>query len=177
MLISCRRGIKVIDFGGSLGFTYFQNKKFLDRLFNLSWNIVEQKEFVDVGKAKFSDERLKFYYDIKNCINEQKSDVLLISSALQYIKKPYDLLNGLLTYNFEFISFGFGRTTFSINNKDTIKLQKLPPNIYKASYPCWFFSENNFLSFFKNRYESIEQFDALDGCTKDYSFWLYYVKN
>ena len=44
--------LKVLDFGGSLGSTYFQNKKFLEKLIDVSWNIVEQKHFVEVGERR-----------------------------------------------------------------------------------------------------------------------------
>ena len=36
--------LKILDVGGSLGTTYFQNKKFLDHLKSVSWNIVEPKK-------------------------------------------------------------------------------------------------------------------------------------
>ena len=46
--VAIHRGeLKLLDFGGSLGTTYFQNKKFLDKLQLVSWNIVEQKHFVN----------------------------------------------------------------------------------------------------------------------------------
>ena len=60
--------LSVLDFGGSLGSTYYQNKKFLDSLDDVSWNIVEQKHFVDAGKEDFEDERLRFSYDIESCV-------------------------------------------------------------------------------------------------------------
>ena len=79
--------LRVLDFGGSLGSTYFQNKKFLDEIDEVSWGIVEQKHFVDVGKKDFQDSRLKFYYDIETCKKEQNPNILVLSSVLQYIKK------------------------------------------------------------------------------------------
>src|SRR4030066_2158784 len=38
--------LSLLDFGGSLGTTYFQNVKFLNHLKELSWSIVEQEKFV-----------------------------------------------------------------------------------------------------------------------------------
>ena len=49
-LLDASGRVKVLDFGGSLGSTYYQNKKFLDKFRDVSWSIVEQKHFVDVGK-------------------------------------------------------------------------------------------------------------------------------
>src|SRR5262249_49839600 len=41
--------LQVIDFGGSLGSTFFQVRKFLKH-FKLKWQIIEQNNFVDCGK-------------------------------------------------------------------------------------------------------------------------------
>ena len=39
----------------------------------------------------------------------------------------------------------------------------VPPQIYDASYPCWFFEENELLHFLKDQgYVVIEEYDALD---------------
>ena len=157
--------LKILDFGGSLGTTYFQNKKFLDKLQDVSWNIVEQKHFVDIGKTNFEDKKLKFYYDIESCIKQESPNVLLLSSVLQYIEKPYELLDKLLKNNFEIILID--RTSFS-KTKQKIKLQVVPPKIYRASYPCWFFDELEFSDYFrKNDYEIIESFESI-GKNKEY---------
>jgi len=39
--------INVLDYGGSLGSTYFQNRKLLNNITSLRWNIVEQSHFVE----------------------------------------------------------------------------------------------------------------------------------
>ena len=73
MLASAKSGgeLRVLDFGGSLGSTYYQNKKFFDELSNVSWSIVEQKRFVDIGKKEFEDNRLKFYNNIDECLKNE----------------------------------------------------------------------------------------------------------
>lgn len=154
--------LHVIDFGGSLGSTYFQNKKFLDGLKEVSWSIIEQKHFVKIGKKEFEDERLKFYDDIKSCFTLHRPTILVLSSVLQYIEKPYVLLEELLQFDFEFIVID--RTPFACQERLTV--QKVPPSIYEASYPCWFFEEKQFLSAFLHRYHVVESFDGLDGKTE-----------
>jgi putative methyltransferase (TIGR04325 family) len=163
-----RGELKVLDFGGSLGTTYFQNKKFLDKLQVVSWNIVEQKRFVDFGKNNFEDKKLKFYYDIESCIKQECPNVLLLSSVLQYIEKPYELLDELLKNNFETILID--RTSFS-KTIQKIKLQVVNPKIYRASYPCWFFDELEFTNYFiQNGYKILETFESFDGKNKEYTF-------
>lgn len=159
--------LSVLDFGGSLGSSYFQNKKFLRQFSFVSWNIVEQPHFVDVGKKYFEDEVLHFYYDIEECVRNQKPNILLLSSVLQYIEKPYEMLERLLSFKFPFVIVD--RTSFHTKPRDRITIQKVPPWIYEASYPCWLFDEGRFVSFFQdNGYEMVESFLSLGGKTKIY---------
>jgi len=170
MFVSAKsRGkLKILDFGGSLGSTYYQNKKFLDKLDELSWSIVEQKHFADIGKKEFADDRLKFFYNVDECIEKENSKVLLLSSVLQYIEEPYKLLDNILKNDFEYILVD--RTPFS-KTDEKIKLQIVPPYIYEANYPCWFFDELKFIEYFeKHKYTIIESFNGADGENSEYIF-------
>ena len=151
--------LNLIDFGGSLGSSYFQNRKFLMNLKELKWNIVEQKKMVECGKKYFETDYLKFYFNLDDCIKEQNPDAILLSSVIQYIEQPYDLLKKIIYYGVEFIIID--RTAFIKSDKDRLTVQKVSPKIYKASYPAWFFSETKFLKYFEGRYELIEEFEAL----------------
>jgi putative methyltransferase (TIGR04325 family) len=158
----------VCDFGGSLGSTYYQNKKFLDKLDDVSWGVVEQKHFVDIGKEEFEDKRLKFFYDVDECSQQENPNILILSSVLQYIEKPYELLDDILKNNFEYILID--RTSFSKNN-EKIMIQVVPPFIYEANYPCWFFEELKFITYFEsNNYNIVESFIAADGESNEYIF-------
>jgi putative methyltransferase (TIGR04325 family) len=134
----------------------------LGALSELRWNIVEQNNFVNCGKKYFEDEVIKFYFDIDNCMRETNPNTILFSSSIQYTEKPYDLLKNILEYNFEYIIFDL--TGFACDSgKDMITIQKVPPSIYKAVYPCWFFNKEKFLSIFKNNYYLVEEFDGYLG--------------
>jgi putative methyltransferase (TIGR04325 family) len=167
--------LKVCDFGGSLGSTYYQNKKFLDRISDVSWSVVEQKHFVDVGKTEFEDNRLKFYHTAVEAIEKERSNILLLSSVLQYIENPYELLDEILESDFECILID--RTPFS-KGKERITLQVVPPSIYEASYPCRFFDKLEFLNYFNNKnFELVEEFNALDGKSDIYEFKGFILQN
>lgn len=56
--------LNIIDFGGSLGSTYYQYKCFFSLLKSVLWNIVEQPNFVGEGKRLFENESLKFHSSI-----------------------------------------------------------------------------------------------------------------
>jgi len=152
--------LNLIDFGGSLGSSYFQNRFFLKHLKSLKWNIIEQSNFVDCGKMHFENETLNFFYDIKTALIDNNPNCLLFSSTLQYIENPYELLDGLLNNNLEYIVFDL--TSFLIKDEpDRITIQKIPPSIYRASYPCWFFNKNKFIEYFaQHGYKCVVEFDC-----------------
>ena len=155
--------LNLIDFGGSLGSTYYQNKSFLDSLDSVSWNIVEQHNFVKEGIDSFENDRLKFYDSIEECItnNTQELNCILLSCVLPYIEKPFELLDEIFKYKIKYIIID--RTGFTKNGKTRLTIQKVPTKIYNASYPCWFFHEKEFTMFFeKNGYEQIACFTNQD---------------
>ena len=74
------KGLTVLDFGGSLGSGYFQNRKALANVKDLSWNIVEQSHFVKAGIENFQNNELRFYENIETySISNPHTDVLLLS--------------------------------------------------------------------------------------------------
>jgi putative methyltransferase (TIGR04325 family) len=153
--------LNLIDFGGSLGTSYYQNRKFLKHLKALTWNIVEQESFVKCGRDFFEDEHLKFHVSIDDCIKRDGvPDAILISGVLEYIEKPYELLKRIFDFNIKYILID--RTPFSADGRDCITIQKVPPEIYKGSYPHWFFSLDKFKNYFKDKYELVEEFDSFD---------------
>lgn len=160
---------KVLDFGGSLGSTYYQNKKFLDGLDDVLWGVVEQKHFVDVGKKEFEDDRLKFFYNVNECVENVRPNVLLLSGVLQYIEKPYELLDDISKNNFKYILID--RTHFSLKKIDEVKLQVVWPTIYEASYPCWFFDKIRLIKYFEDKgYHIVEIFNGLDEKSNKHEF-------
>jgi putative methyltransferase (TIGR04325 family) len=156
--------LNVIDYGGSLGSTYFQNREFLQTLPEVRWNIVEQNHFVDVGKKYFEDDIIKFFYDIESCVKQCSPNTIVFSSVIQYLEKPYSLLERVKAMNFEFVIFD--RTSFVCDGRDRLTVQKVPSDIYSASYPCWFLDRKKVYAFFEEDYELIADFDALTGIMK-----------
>jgi putative methyltransferase (TIGR04325 family) len=148
-----------LDFGGSLGSSYFQNKFFLDTIPDVNWCIVEQQEFVDAGRESFEDKRLHFFYSIEECLKSNDIHVVLLSSVLQYLEEPYKLIGKIISHSPQYILID--RTPF-VKGNDRITVQNVNPNIYKGSYPCWFFSKEKFISSLSTDYELILEFDALD---------------
>jgi putative methyltransferase (TIGR04325 family) len=154
-----RGKLHVLDFGGSLGSTYYQNKTILDDIKDLEWCIVEQDDFVRYGQEEFANERLHFFHTVEECTNSMEIDVVLFSSVLQYLEEPFKVIDNVKSTGINY--FIIDRTPFIIG-KDRITIQRVPPKIYKGSYPCWFFNKEDFINAFSDSFELLLEFDALD---------------
>lgn len=167
--------LTVLDFGGSLGSSYFQNRAFLGSV-DLTWCIVEQEHFVACGKEFFENQSLKFYENIEACLAENKVNVALLSSVLQYIPAPYEIIKKIVSLNIPYIVID--RTAVTCLEDDFIAIQRVPGEIYNASYPCYFFSGEKLLNAFSG-YSNITWFDS--GFTNPYLInqteakWLGYL--
>lgn len=154
--------LNVLDFGGALGSTYFQNRKFLNSLAEVRWNVVEQPHFVEAGRANIQDGQLRFYKSIAECLDENRPKVVLLSSVLQALREPDKLLGEVTGLGVDHILID--RTGFTDDGgRKRLYVQQVPERIYKASYPIWLFNEKEFVRSITSRgYELIESFAALD---------------
>ena len=130
--------LNVLDFGGALGSSYFQNRKFLQSLPDVRWNVVEQPHYVDAGRKHIQDEHLRFYKTIVECLSENQPNVILLSSVLQYLESPADLISELNKVGA--LCLVVDRTPFTLHGKDKLVVQKVPAAIYSASYLMRIFS-------------------------------------
>jgi len=151
--------LEVIDFGGSLGSGYFQMRKFLNE-FDVIWHIVEQPAFVDIGKREFESDRLRFHFSLEECPRREVPMVLLLASTIQYLENPFTFLRNAFQMDFEYCIFD--RTSFLLDAPDRITLQIVPPDIYEASYPCWFFNLPKFKQFCSQFMTLVEEFRNSD---------------
>lgn len=152
--------LNIVDFGGSLGSTYFQNRRFLRLLKSVTWSVVEQEKFVEVGKLFFQNQELSFHLSIDDCFSENKPSAALFSGVLQYLEHPYQILSTTFNKGVAFVIVDL--TGFTSNNEESkITIQKVNPIIYDATYPCWIFNKKEFVQYFlTNSYELIENFHS-----------------
>ncbi len=149
--------LSVLDFGGSLGSTYYQNREFLGPVEKLQWTIVEQRNFVDCGREHFADDRLKFHDTIEECRERYLPNVLLLSSVLQYLETPMDWIKKFLALRIKTIIIDRAAL---IAAPKRLTVQNVSEDIYTASYPCWFFNEQEFLGAFLTDYELLADFSS-----------------
>ena len=153
---------KVIDFGGSLGSTYYNNRCFFKKIKKLNWTVVEQKNFVKVGNKSFSNNILNFCETFDEAIKDSKRpNVIILSGSIQYMQNPYKLLKKIIETKADYLIIN--RTPFIIKGKSKITIQKIPKTIIHSSYPIWLFNEIEFKTNFKKKYEEVVTFDSLEG--------------
>ena len=130
---------KVIDFGGSLGSTFFQNKEKLIRFIpQISWNVVEQRHFVEWGKNNLEDEHLKFFYlmdevDRCNCV--------LFGSSLQYLEDYHIYLKQIADRDIRYLIID----RLPVSNETWISIECVHEPIYEACYPLYIICENELI--------------------------------
>lgn len=147
--------LTIVDFGGSLGSTYFQHRAWLES-FTYSWNVIEQSHFVAVGKKDFEDERLKFHDSIET-VRADGPVFLLLSSVLAYLPDPYSWMDKLLDGRYQYVLID--RSPL-VPGADRLTVQQVPPEIYSASYPAWFFNEAKFMRELQKHYTIFATFDC-----------------
>lgn len=152
--------LNIVDYGGSLGTTYYQTRRFLSHLRECRWNIVEQRAFVQAGQLHFADERLRFHESMDSCFEQGTPDALLLSSVLQYLPNPYDFIDDVVQRRFEFILLD--RTPFFLSGQDRLTVQKVPASIYPASYPAWILNFDRFHDRMSSAYELIAEYESSD---------------
>jgi putative methyltransferase (TIGR04325 family) len=92
----------------------------------------------------------------------ESPNVVLLSGVLQFVENPFDILNELISYRIKYIIID--RTYVTDKDKDYLTIQNVPPQIYPASYPFWFFSERKLLDVFTKEYTQIL---SVDSCEKE----------
>jgi putative methyltransferase (TIGR04325 family) len=152
--------LRVLDFGGALGSSYRQNRRFLAHLHDLRWQVVDQEPFVRKGRELFSDSVLTFHEEPEQCLVDGGPEVLLLSSVIQYLERPYDMLERLLVLGCPFAIVD--RTSFLADGEDRLTVQRVSADVYPASYPCWFLNLSRFRSVIGKYYEIVAEFDGFD---------------
>lgn len=153
--------INLVDFGGSLGSSFFQLKPSLDN-YSVKWNVIEQEHVAAVGKSKLENEQLKFFSNFQNIPDASSISTFFSSSAIQYLQDPYKVLHDLNLGQFNYLIFD--RLSVLESDKDRLTIQVVPKKRYKAIYPCWFLSKKKFLNYLIDLgFALIDSYSSLGG--------------
>ena len=157
-----KKELSIIDFGGSLGTHYKRYRQFINNGIKISWAIVEQKKYVDYAKKVNKNLELNFHYSISESLKINNYSTFFSSGTIQYIEKPYKLMDEIMEYNFSTIVFD--RIFFLNDVNDRICIQTVNPKLfYHASFSVWLFNETKFKKHMSKKYTLILEFMSEDG--------------
>lgn len=142
--------LSVLDYGGALGSSFFQCRKFISPILELRWNVVEQPKHVYAGKKYFEDDKLRFYPTIQECLENEKPDLFLLSGVLHFIEKPYDVIKVVNESLVDYVIID--RQPLSNSIPEWISIKKVSPSVYPASFPMWVLSKERFYDAWAKNY-------------------------
>jgi putative methyltransferase (TIGR04325 family) len=154
--------LDVLDFGGSLGATYLQNRRFLDRLPTVTWHIVERAGNVAFARENIRHDRLRFYDSVDECLRAATPSVLLLSCVLQSLPEPYVFLRAMGAKPFKHILID--RLPLHGEARDRLTIfRPLPAIVACMSRPWWFFDEQRILAVLGEAFDVVERFDGFES--------------
>jgi putative methyltransferase (TIGR04325 family) len=153
--------LQVIDFGGAFGSAWWQHRAWLEGLAEITWEVVEQAHFTTAGRREFEIGPLRFRDSLDACRAEPGRALLLLSSVLPYLEAPHALTADCARRGYRHVLID--RTGFVRGRGDRLTVQRVPPSIYDASYPCWFFEREKLLRPFADDYRVVAEWETFEA--------------
>ena len=130
----CGGRLSVLDFGGSLGQTWFGLEYALRYLpCPATWCVVDQPECVDAGARSFQSDRLRFYGSVEDAAAKHDLNTVVCSSTLQYLDRPYETLDMLARLRLPNVILD--RTVVSKDDAERIMRQHTPADMGGDVHP------------------------------------------
>jgi putative methyltransferase (TIGR04325 family) len=151
---SCSGKLRVIDFGGSLASKWLQHRRFLTSLAPLSWMVVEQPHYVEVGRQLLADEDVSFCTSFEAAVSELHGvDIVIFSSSLHYSENPMRLLDQAIDATAH--SVVIDRSPAWLEVKEHLALQTVGLYSRPVQYPCWVLSQPTILDRLRRAFEVV----------------------
>ena len=138
--------IRLLDIGGGLGEYFFLLQQNLPNL-KFEWLILETPALCELAKSKHADSSGVSWTDALND-SSQTFDIVLLSSVIQYVEKPFELIETAMQKAPLLI---FNRLPLSKNPHNSVCIQRPGFLETKGSYPVHILSEKLFLSYLSTR--------------------------
>ena len=95
--------LNVLDYGGACGASFFELDHLLPSLI-AEWRVVETEAMARAAGKVFQEERIWFYSDLDEAVQDMPSrDLLIASGVLQYLPGPLSSLRHLLALEFSYL--------------------------------------------------------------------------
>ncbi len=133
-----KRGrLRILDFGGGLGFSYFPLRACLPGGTQLSFDVVEQPAVVQLGRELFATEADLSFHESMNDV-EGPYDIVHSGSALQYAEDWRGTLRRLCAFEAPYLALD---DTLAGDIETFVSLQ----NYYDQRIPCWLWNLEEFV--------------------------------
>lgn len=138
--IQQKETLRVLDVGGARG-EYFEIVQNLFSGTKIDWTVLETPSLVPrTVSERRGNSQITWTSEQSTCIGP--FDVVLLSSVLQYVEKPNELLQDMSRLTSKLI---INRLPLISGLQDEVAVQHLRMYGRRGSYPAWFFSESRFL--------------------------------
>jgi putative methyltransferase (TIGR04325 family) len=127
------KGVKILDFGGGIGFLYYQVLNGLPHTENFEFHIIEIDALCELGKQYFEDEQHIFFHPSLPREEGLTFDIIHMGSSLHYYEEWEDLLSRLCRYQPRYFLF----TDLPAGDIPTFATVQ---NYYTSKIPVWFFN-------------------------------------
>ena len=133
--------LRILDFGGGSGDYFYQLQKFVPNI-DFDWTVVETPALAQAMQKKHGGEpqQIRWVHSLE--MTDDKYDYVLCSSVLQYVEKPFEILEALVKKSELLI---INRIPLTNSSENFVALQRILTKKKRGSYPAHFFSENSFL--------------------------------
>lgn len=150
--------LRLVDFGGSLGVSYFQTREFLSALSEIRWAVVDLPEVVRCGREQFTTAELSFHDTLGEARHAIGARAALLSGVLTYIPDTDELLAELTRGEFEWILFD--RTPLIDAERPRIVVQAVAGEQGEISWPCRMMTRDALLQPFARAYDLVAEFPS-----------------
>jgi len=124
--------VSILDFGGGIGFSYYQVRESIPEPEKMTFHIVENESVCKSGDRFFEHtENIFFYPELPN--TTEKFSIVHFGSSLQYIENWRELLSKVAQYSPSYI-------IFSDLYAGDIPTYASIQNYYNSKIPVWFFN-------------------------------------
>jgi putative methyltransferase (TIGR04325 family) len=144
---------RVLDFGGNLGFVYFDVCRLASKSID-SWNVVELPQIVAHGNRHFADQRLRFFPTLEESLGSSCPNIVLCFHVLQYLQSPFEVLSRLLSLSPEIVVIH----EFPMADRERFMVQHLMPELGGGSRPVRIFNRYDVAKAFVD-YELVEEIE------------------
>lgn len=128
--------VRILDFGGGIGFTFYQVARCLPKTDGFEYHIVEIEEVCEVGRDFFKEEtNIFFHKDFPTAI---EVDIIHMGSSLHYIEEWQEVLARLCEYAPKYFLF----TDLLAGDIPTYASAQ---RYYDSKIPVWFFNVNEII--------------------------------